>query len=89
MTEQMHLFPTIIKSIYLEADSAKNAYYYIRIEEYMGVYCVIKESGANGKMLDRRKWPMDNYAKAMEFYKKKLKQKFDPRRKTRIYRKAA
>lgn len=81
--DQLSLFPTIIKSADLIADSPKKAFYRIRIEEELGRYEVIKESGANDKVLDCRRWEAATLEKAEQFFDQKIKQKQKAGRKRR------
>lgn len=85
---QLHLFPTILKMIELEADSPKKAFYRLMVEETMGIWAVVKESGANGKVLDRRRWVMESAEKSVAKYEKILRDKLNPNRGSpRKYRK--
>lgn len=77
---QLHLFPTILKMIELEADSPKKAFYRLMVEETMGIWAVVKESGANGKVLDRRRWTMESAEKAVARYERILRDKLNPNR---------
>lgn len=78
---QLHLFPTILKMIELEApDSPKKAFYRLMIEETMGIWAVVKESGAGGKVLDRRRWEMASAEKAVQRYERILRDKLNPNR---------
>lgn len=79
--DQLSLFPTIIKSASLIADSPKRAFYRIRIEEEMGRYEVVKESGAADKVLDCRRWDAPTLEKAEQFFDRKVKQKQQGNRK--------
>lgn len=79
--DQLSLFPTVIKSAALVADSPKKAFYRIRIEEEQGHYEVIKESGANDKVLDCRRWEAASLEKAEQFFDRKVKQKQQGNRK--------
>lgn len=81
--DQLSLFKTIIKSASLISDSPKKAFYRIRIEEEMGRYEVIKESGAADKVLDCRRWDAPTLEKAEKFFDQKVKQKQKPNRKRR------
>lgn len=85
---QLHLFPTITKFIELEADSPKNAFYRLMIQEHYGQCKIIKESGANGIVLDRREWPVSSMQKAVERFDKIIKNKTSRSRGSpRIYKK--
>ena len=84
---QLSLFPETIKSAYLEAESPKKAFYDIRIEWNAGFFTVVKRSGlANDRVLDKRKWTFNDYVSAEKRFKKKLREKINPRsRRKRIY----
>jgi hypothetical protein len=72
----------------LIAKSKRNAFYAIRIVEHCGNYTVEKESGINGKVCDRRTWPMKNRETAIKFFNRKIKQKMNPARGSpRVYKK--
>lgn len=77
---QLHLFPTILKMTELEADSPKRAFYRLMIEECQGAWAVVKESGAAGKVLDRRRWVMESAEKAVAKYDRILRDKLNPAR---------
>lgn len=77
---QTHLFPTTIKQTRLEAKSKKNAFWVLKIIEHEGRYWLEKESGADGKVLDRRRWPMGSREHALHRYNKKVAEKLNPRR---------
>lgn len=77
---QLHLFPTIIRSEYLEADSPKKAFYRLMIEECQGQYTIVKESGCAGKIMDRRRWPTKNLETAEKKFNKILEGKLNPGR---------
>ena len=85
--KQLSLFPKTIKSAYLEADSAKKAFYDISIVENEGYYCVKKRSGiADSNVLDERSWGFNNYASADKRFKNKISEKINPRsNRKRIY----
>lgn len=86
MQTQLKLFPVILHATFLESDSPKHAWWYIYIEECMGEYAVVKESGVRGSILDIRRWPMKSDKDAIECYRSKCSQKLDPNRKsTRKY----
>lgn len=86
MMKQLSLFPTTIKRAYLEADSAKKAFYDIRLEFNSGFWIVVKESGYSDRILDKRRWTWEDGKEAVKFFKRKLKNKINPLRKSkRIY----
>jgi hypothetical protein len=78
--EQLHLFETVILEKYLEAKSARNAFYAIRIIEYCGNYIIEKESGIGDKTLDRRRWPMKSREAALKFFNRKIREKMNQSR---------
>lgn len=69
-------------------DSPKRAFYMLRIVFEGGRYWIEKESGAGGRVLDVRKWPMDSEGAANRYYKNKIRQKLKPGR-HRVYREAS
>jgi hypothetical protein len=85
--KQLSLFPTMLKSAYLSADSAKQAFYDISIVENTGEYFVVKRSGIKeDRVLDQRQWHFKNYEKAEKMFKRKLREKINPTNKrSRIY----
>lgn len=86
MMYQLTLFPKTIRSAYLEADSKKNAWYEIVIEDNAGLFRIIKRSGIAGRQLDKRSWWMPGIDAALKMFKSKLRQKINPRSKRqRIY----
>ena len=88
-TVQLSLFDSVIlESEQLKAlESPREAFYNIWLirEPGPGVYVVKKESGTIHKRLDARSWNFDNYILAKQFYQKKILEKINPNRKTRIY----
>ena len=88
-TVQLSLFDSVIlESEQLKAlESPREAFYNIWLirEPGPGVYVVKKESGTIHKRLDTRSWKFDNYILAKHFYQKKILEKINPNRKTRIY----
>ena len=84
---QLSLFPTTIKSVYLEADSPKKAFYAIKIVENMGSYSIVKKSGCNGKVMHSQSWVANSYSEAIKFFEKKLREKTKKgRKRTYTYR---
>lgn len=77
---QLHLFPTILRWVELEADSPKKAFYRLMLEEDQGRYRIIKESGCYGKVMDRREWAIPTVEKALHRFNKILKDKLNPAR---------
>jgi hypothetical protein len=89
MKKQMSLFPNIVRKIRLVADSPRKAWWSLAIIEVYGHYFLIKKSGTKAGLLDTRKWPVENFDKALKIFEKKVKLKTDPKRKKRIYKVAA
>jgi hypothetical protein len=54
----------------------------IWIEENAGLYAVVKESGAGGRVLDRRSWKTETVEEAKGFVARKIKEKTNPARKS-------
>lgn len=77
---QLHLFETILREIRLEADSKKKAFYILRLIECRGAYSIEKISGAGGKILDRRRWPMPSLPAAEKRFNRTIKSKLNPDR---------
>ena len=86
--QQLSLFPDVIRSAHLvAAGSPKKAFYRIRIEVNAGLFSVFKESGAEGRVLDRRRWPVDTLDQAVKMFDRIIKAKTNPERKSpRKYR---
>lgn len=86
---QLNFFTVIIDPAYLIAPESRNkAFYKIWIEETDGIYEVIKESGAKGRVMDRRRWPVADEAAALMIFKRKIRYKTNPDRKSpRKYKK--
>lgn len=82
MPDQLQLFPSILKSILLTANSPKNAWWKLEIIEHNGKYYIRKLSGIPGHVLDRRIWPMESYVEAEKEYYRKIKAKLNPKRKS-------
>lgn len=83
---QLSLFPNVIRNIRLEADSPRKAWWQLLIEECRGNYTLVKKSGIKSGLLDVRRWPAENYEKALKLFEKKVKLKLDPKRKKRKYK---
>ena len=84
---QLNLFTSMLASADLVAtDSPGKAFYRIWIEETDGLIEVVKESGAKGRVLDRRRWPMETEEDARKLFKRQIRYKTNPARKSpRIY----
>lgn len=70
--------------------SPKKAFYRIWIaKQDEGGFLVQKESGASGKVLDRRSWACKGEKTAWAFYERKVREKTNRKRKSsRIYQPA-
>lgn len=80
---QLKLFErNVIFDVTLQADSSKHAFYRLKLVLDCGRYIVEKESGASGKVLDRRQWPQADRRKAERFFNRKLAVKLKPGRKS-------
>lgn len=87
---QLSLFTNTVRSIRLEADSKRNAWWRLSIIECLGRYTLVKKSGIKSGLLDVRSWPMPSYEKALLTFDRKVRIKLNPNRKSkRIYRVAA
>lgn len=86
--QQLSLFPYIIRSAHLAAsDSPKKAFYRLWIKANAGLFAVLKESGANGRVLDRRRWPVETFDPAVKMVDRIITSKTNPERKSpRKYR---
>lgn len=67
--------------------SPRCAVYNIWLIREPGGYVVKKESGAAGKKMTPRTWRFGNLDHAEGFYQKKVQEKTNPDRKTRVYEK--
>lgn len=80
---QLSLFPIVLEEADLLAlNSPRQTFYRIWIEENAGLYSIVKESGAGGKVLDRRSWKAETAEEAKGFLDRKLKEKTNPARKS-------
>jgi hypothetical protein len=86
--QQLNLFTRKLDSAHLVAiDSPREAFYIIWIEEMDGQIQVVKESGVNGRVLDRRCWACKTLEDAQKRFKRQVKYKTNPNRKSpRKYR---
>lgn len=83
---QLKLFDRqVLDSVDLVAQSPKNAFYRLRLVAVAGKFCVEKESGASGRVLDRRCWEHDGIDEADRAYAAKLRAKTNPKKITRRY----
>lgn len=83
---QMSLFPNVVMSVRLEADSARKAWWQLKMIECLGKYTIVKKSGIKTGLLDERKWTVENYEKGLKLFEKKVKSKLSPKRKIRRYK---
>lgn len=79
---QLELFPMVLKTVLLKADSTKKAWWKLSLLEHNDRYFIEKQSGYMDKMLDRRWWPMADLDTAVLTFEKKVKQKLNPKRKS-------
>ena len=79
---QLSIFPEIVCSAYLVAESPKSAFYRIWIEADAGIYTVLKESGIKGRVLDKRAWPHETLDQARKLFDRQIKSKTNPERKS-------
>lgn len=81
--QQLKLFTRKLDCAHLEAiDSPRQAFYIIWIEDLDGQIQVVKESGADGRVLDRRCWAHKTLEDARKRFKRQVKYKTDPYRKS-------
>ena len=78
---QLSLFPEVLCSAYLVAESPKCAFYRIWIESDAGVFTVRKESGIKDKVLDKRNWAFNEQNDARKLYDQRIRTKTNPERK--------
>ena len=79
----------VIKSVYLEAESPKRAFYVLTLRRITDGYLVCKESGAEGKVLHREAWFRETLIEAEKLFERKRLQKTKTsRRSPRKYRPA-
>ena len=77
----------VLKSVYLEAESPRRAFYKLSLKKITDGYLVCKESGANGKVLHREAWFRETLREAERLFERKLLQKTSVLRKSpRRYR---
>jgi hypothetical protein len=79
---QLSIFPEIVCSAYLVAESPKSAFYRIWIEADAGIYTVLKESGIKGRVLDKRAWPHETLDQARKLFDRHIKSKTNQERKS-------
>ena len=86
--QQLDLFtPTIIKEAHLEAESPRKAFYDLWLEMVHGDYFIRKESGAGGKVRDRRLWSYRTVEAAEKAFNRIVREKTRKGRKSaRVYR---
>lgn len=88
---QLSLFePVVLRDEYLLAImSPRCAVYNLWLIREPGGYVVRKESGAAGKKTVGRVWAFDSLEKAETYFDKKVREKLNPDRKSRVYKRAA
>lgn len=85
--KQLMLFPEIIQSAELVADSPRQAFYRLWLEKHLNMFCVSKVSGTGNRPLDRRQWCFDSRKEAVKRFQRLLSEKTAPARKSpRKYR---
>lgn len=83
---QLKLFDrNVIFEAELYANSPKKAFYYLSLVFENCSYIVEKKSGANGKILDQRKWIQRDRERAGIFFANKLLQKLSSNRKRQYF----
>jgi len=81
--QQQSLFSyTVIKQVNLISESPRQSFYSLRLETYQGQYCVRKESGGKGKVLDSRSWCFTTQKEAEKLYDRRLREKTKEDRKS-------
>lgn len=90
MKTHEQLNPSALKgksALLVAADSPRQAFYRIWIEDIDGQINVVKESGVKDRVLDRRRWPVEDYEEAEKACQRRIKAKTKPDRKSpRKYR---
>lgn len=72
-----------LRKIYLQDEhSPKKAFYTLSLLETNQGYLIQKESGASGKILDRRSWPKPSRSEAEKMFLSIIRRKTNPRRKS-------
>ena len=81
--QQLNLFTHKLNFAFLVApNSPRCAFYRIWIEDTDGRFSIVKESGVQGRVLDRRIWPCKDFTEAEKNYRQKIKAKTNPDRKS-------
>lgn len=76
----------VLEHAELVCDSPKKAFWNIRLEAQFETFTVVKESGIGDKVLDTRRWVHDSHDRALKDYRRRLRNKLNPGRKsTRKY----
>lgn len=75
-----------IRSSYLEAQSPRQAFYWVSIRSVPEGYLVEKISGARQSILDERGWRVSTMEEAVSLYCRILREKTRINRKRRVYR---
>ena len=88
---QLSLFDSVVLSSesLMATGSPRCAVYNIWLVREPGGYVVKKESGAAGKKMIPWVWRFGDFDQAEGFFQKKVREKVNPDRKTRVYEKVA
>ena len=73
----------VLKKANLRAQSPRNAFYILTLEQITDGYLVRKESGGNGMVFNREAWYRESFADAEKLFLRILKKKTNPNRKSR------
>ena len=83
LMKQLSLFADMVRTVRLVApESPKRAFYSLRIESLNGQISLVKESGAKGRVLDRRCWPMKDLDYAVKMFERRIAAKTKQDRKS-------
>jgi len=88
---QLSLFDSVVldSECLMATGSPRCAVYTIWLIREQGCYVVKKESGAAGKKMIPGVWRFGDFEQAEGFFQKKVQEKINPGRKTRVYEKVA
>lgn len=68
----------VLKKANLRAQSPRNAFYRLTLEQITDGYLIRKKSGGNGVVLHREAWYRENLSDAEKLFARILKQKTNP-----------
>ena len=81
--EQLNLFTKRLTSaLLIAADSPRQAFYRIWIEQTVGDIKLVKESGIKGRVLDKRSWQIESLEAAQEQFERRIRAKTNSERKS-------